>query len=111
LLSRGGFGLAFILKRTSSSPSFWDVSMMVTAKMLYKMVLTSESTLRSIRVSLTAIGVAVPNLGSVCMMDTLPVAGEVSFALERSTTNATFDNFHADMRLFASALGRPERHN
>jgi hypothetical protein len=103
MLSRGLFWL--VLLNAFSSLSFGNVSMMITAEMLYKMILSCKSTMLSIFVSVTARGIAVPNLSSLCIMDTYRVAHEVSFALERSATNETLDIFRAHMRLSA---GRPE---
>ena len=80
---------------------------MVAPEMLYKMILSRKSTVRSSPVSVTARRIAVVNVYRV--MDTSNMAQEVSFALERNATSAAIDNFVADMALLTSAFGRPER--
>jgi len=67
--------------------------MMVTAKMLHKMILAGESTLLPIRVPLAARGIAVKNFSTGWTVDSHLVANEVSLALERGSTNTTVDNF------------------
>ena len=75
--------------------------------MLYKMILTRKSTVGSIFFSVTARLIAEEN--SMWVMDTIMMAHEVSFAIERNATSAALDNFAADISLFTSAFGRSER--
>jgi len=85
--------------------------MMVATKMLREMVLLCKPTLRSNAVSVTARGIAVPNLGCILIMMDTYVALKVSLSLERAKARTTFDKFPADMRLITSALSRSETRN
>jgi len=71
-LSRGGFWL--ILFNAFPSLSFWNVFPMVAPEMLYKMILSRKSTVRSSPVSVTARRIAVVNDCSFRVMDTSNMA-------------------------------------
>ncbi len=82
---------------------------MVAPEMLYKMILSRKSTVRSIFVSITARRIAEENISSFWVMDTSNMAQDVNFALERNATSVAIDNFVAGIALFTSEFGRPER--